>query len=171
MAATGVSGLDLYLRKNGKYIYLATAKPEEKSTTRKILQNIPSEKIEYFLYLPLYHNTDFLESREFDVPSINLGFSGSAQLQPEIVDLMAELKPALFVFDVAINMPGVERQKETLEPALRKLAGKNPGTPFLILDCSPCTNQSLNQECNKSFDLKNKLGLTLFHDKFMKYLG
>jgi GDSL-like lipase/acylhydrolase family protein/SGNH-like hydrolase/esterase family protein len=61
MAATGNSGLDLYERKDGNWIFSAVGKPSPKRTTKTFLKNQPGSDIEYLLYLPLYNSVSDLK--------------------------------------------------------------------------------------------------------------
>lgn len=62
MAATGVSGLDLYIRTGGQWHWLATGRPRKSLTNEGILVGgIPAGVHEYLLYLPLYNGTRSLE--------------------------------------------------------------------------------------------------------------
>lgn len=62
MAATGVSGLDLYVRTDaGRWHWLAVGKPAAQSTTATLVGNLPTGKREYLLYLPLYNGVSKVE--------------------------------------------------------------------------------------------------------------
>jgi lysophospholipase L1-like esterase len=66
MPATGVSGLDLYVKDAGKWHWLGVGKPEKSSVNeQKLIANLKPEKREYLLYLPLYNG---VESVEVGVP-------------------------------------------------------------------------------------------------------
>jgi len=57
MAATGIRGLDLYARRNGKWEFEGTARPLDNHTIATIgtfLPDMPGEPTEFILYLPLY---------------------------------------------------------------------------------------------------------------------
>jgi len=57
MAATGIRGLDLYARRNGKWEFEGTARPLENHTIATIgtfLPDMSGEPTEFILYLPLY---------------------------------------------------------------------------------------------------------------------
>ena len=76
MAATGVSGLDLYVKQpNGQWHWLAVAQPKEQTNTVRLVTGIPSGRREYLLYLPLYNGTQFVE---VGIPkSATIGKAGS----------------------------------------------------------------------------------------------
>ncbi len=62
MAATGVSGLDLYVRdREGKWRWLACARPTEQINTVKLISGIPEGTRTYMLYLPLYNGVSSVE--------------------------------------------------------------------------------------------------------------
>lgn len=61
MPATGVSGLDLYVRMGDRWIWAGAGRPVEQTTTATVLDSIPAGEHEYLLYLPLYNGTIALE--------------------------------------------------------------------------------------------------------------
>ncbi len=67
MPATGVSGLDLYVRdEDGKWRWLACKPPQGKTTTATLVSNVPEGPHDYLLYLPLYNG---VTSLEINIPS------------------------------------------------------------------------------------------------------
>jgi len=70
MPATGVSGLDLYVRTGGgRWRWLANGRPTEfPVNTVKLIDGIPSGMREYMLYLPLYNG---VKSVEIGIPEGN----------------------------------------------------------------------------------------------------
>lgn len=62
MAATGVSGLDLYVKtEKGGWRWLAVGKPDKQTNIVALVSNLPSGTREYLLYLPLYNGAQFVE--------------------------------------------------------------------------------------------------------------
>lgn len=62
MPATGVSGVDLYVRgEDGKWRWLAIGQPKEQTNTVKLVGPLPKGKREYLLYLPLYNGVSSVE--------------------------------------------------------------------------------------------------------------
>lgn len=62
MAATGVSGLDLYVRDNGKWHWLGVGRPTKQDVNENTLvKGLKRQKREYLLYLPLYNGVDSVE--------------------------------------------------------------------------------------------------------------
>ncbi len=62
MPATGVSGLDLYVRDgNGHWRWLACAHPTSQTNTEPLIAGIPEGTRTYLLYLPLYNGVSSVE--------------------------------------------------------------------------------------------------------------
>ena len=72
-------------------------------------------------------------SRRLGVPFINLGFSGSARMEPEMAEMIATLDPALFVIDAVPNMDAPLIRERAL-PFLKTIRAAHPETPILIVD-------------------------------------
>ena len=59
MAATGVSGLDLYVRhEDGSWRWLGVGRPDSIENTVTLVEGIPDIQREYLLYLPLYNGVE-----------------------------------------------------------------------------------------------------------------
>jgi len=62
MPSTGVSGLDLYVKRDGAWGWIAMGKPSKKDGNEQVLvNNPPAGPHEYLLYLPLYNGIASLE--------------------------------------------------------------------------------------------------------------
>lgn len=61
MPATGVSGLDLYVKDDGVWRWIGNGRPQEQSTESLLAADIPGGSREYMIYLPLYNGTESLE--------------------------------------------------------------------------------------------------------------
>lgn len=86
MPATGVSGLDLYVRDAGEWHWLANGRPENAERNDRVLvRGLTKEKREYLLYLPLYNG----------VNSVELGLPPGTKLEPG-PDRYAARKPIVF---------------------------------------------------------------------------
>ena len=86
MAATGVSGLDLYVRDGEKWHWLGVGRPEKPDTNEStLIGGLKRENREYMLYLPLYNGVD----------SVEIGVARDAAFGPA-PDRYASRKPALF---------------------------------------------------------------------------
>jgi hypothetical protein len=72
-------------------------------------------------------------SRRLNIPFINLGFSGSARMEPEMAEMIARLDPLLFVIDAVPNMDP-DLIKERAVPFLTTIRLAHPETPILVVD-------------------------------------
>jgi len=177
MPASGVSGLDLYVRHAGKWRWLATAVPSATFNETQLFADIPEVQRDYILYLPLYNVIHRIElgipgefeikaspvrtnkpvvfygtsitqggcasrpgmcysailGRWLDNPIINLGLSGNGNMDPEVIDLLCELDPAIYVLD---NLPNMDESliNEREESAIRKLRTTRPETHIVLVD-------------------------------------
>ncbi|HTL51663.1 MAG TPA: SGNH/GDSL hydrolase family protein [Planctomycetota bacterium] len=74
-----------------------------------------------------------LLERHFDYPMVNLGLSGSACMEPEVIDLVREIDARLFVIDCLPNMQAPQ-VRERFAPAIKKLRAKHPKVPIIVVD-------------------------------------
>ena len=72
-------------------------------------------------------------SRLLDWDYINLGFSGSAKGEDEIVDYISTLDMRCFVMDYDYNAPSVEHLENTHERMFQRIREKQPNLPIVIL--------------------------------------
>lgn len=181
MPATGVSGLDLYVRDGDTWRWVATGRPKKQiDNETQLISRSPAGMHEYMLYLPLYNGTERLEigldpestlarapnyppdhakpilfwgssilqggcasrtgmaypsiiGRNLQRPTINLGFSGNGKMDPEIVQMIAKLDPAIYVIDCVPNM-NPELVAERTEPLVRTLHASHPDTPIVLVE-------------------------------------
>jgi hypothetical protein len=71
--------------------------------------------------------------RALNMPVINLGFSASGRMEPEMANLLAELDPSVYVLDCLGNMePRMVRER--VEPFVRTLRKAHPSTPILLVE-------------------------------------
>ena len=62
MPATGVSGLDLYVKsKDGRWLWVNVGRATAQSNTQKMAADFPAGEHEYLLYLPLYNGVSSVE--------------------------------------------------------------------------------------------------------------
>ena len=66
-------------------------------------------------------------------PTINLGFSGSARMEPALGDLLAELDPAAYVLDSLPNMEAA-LVRERAAPFIRRLRAARPQPPIVMVE-------------------------------------
>lgn len=72
-------------------------------------------------------------SRKFDCDYINLGFSGSAKAEEEIIDYIKNLDMSLFVYDYDHNAPDVEHLKNTHEKMFKAIRNAQPNLPIIMM--------------------------------------
>jgi lysophospholipase L1-like esterase len=179
MPATGVSGIDLYMRnKEGRFSFLVNGRPEAQTNQKTF--HLPGGSSEYEIYLPLYNGIKELKlgvpvgaklsglpkrqeqktivfygtsitqggcasrpglawptivSRMLGVNGINLGFSGSGLMEPELADLLNEINADVYVLDCLWNMTP-EMVRERVEPFVKKLRSLHPNTAILLAEDS-----------------------------------
>lgn len=184
MPATGVSGLDLYVKsEDGFWRWLAVGQPKAQTNEVTLVSSIPAGSHDFLLYLPLYNGVSSVEiglpadaklskaepyknedsslrkpivfygtsitqggcasrpgmvhtailQRRLDHPVVNLGFSGNGKMEPEVVELMAEIDASCFVIDCLPNMEAKEVAERT-ESLVRKLREARPKTPILLVE-------------------------------------
>lgn len=61
MTAIAHKGLDLYIKRDGKWVFAGVGRPTDNSTTAPIVQNMEDGEKECLLYLPLYDEIKSLE--------------------------------------------------------------------------------------------------------------
>ena len=71
--------------------------------------------------------------RWLDRPVINLGFSGSGKMEPELATLLGELPAALFVLECLPNMT-TSMVGERVAPFVLALRQAQPTTPILLVE-------------------------------------
>ncbi len=74
-----------------------------------------------------------LVERHFDYPVINLGFSGSACMEPEAIELVAEIDACVYVLDCLPNMLE-QTVRERFVPAIHALRKARPRTPIVVVE-------------------------------------
>jgi len=86
--------------------------------------------------------TPAIVGRRLGIPIINLGFSGSARMEPEVADLLAELDPEIYVIDALWNMnQGDDADKaKRADTLVRKLRAAHPTTPIVLVEDSSYRN-------------------------------
>ena len=72
-------------------------------------------------------------SRRLNWPITSFGFSGSATMDIEVAELMAELDSILYIIDCLPNLaePGIT---ERIEPMVHKIREIRPDTPILLME-------------------------------------
>ncbi len=92
--------------------------------------------------------------RRMNRPTINLGFSGNGQMDPEIVDMIAKLDVAAYVIDCGPNMSPDMITQRTI-PLVTKLREAHPDTPIVIVENVPYQNAWFVQSMRESYQSSN----------------
>jgi hypothetical protein len=148
MPATGVSGLDLYVRVNDRWRWLANGRPAQQSNTAQLVAGLAAERREYLLYLPLYNGVSAVE--------IGIASDASIERQPRAAE---RRKPIVFwgtsitqggcasrpgmvhtaIVGRRLNWPVVNlgfSGNGKLEPEMARLIAEIDAAVF-VLDCLP----------------------------------
>lgn len=72
-------------------------------------------------------------SRALDCDYINLGFSGNAKAEDEIIDYIKSLEMSVFVFDYDHNSPSCEHLEETHKRMFQKIRKAHPLLPIIMM--------------------------------------
>lgn len=80
-------------------------------------------------------------SRSLDVDHINLGFSGNAKAEEEMIRYISELEMSVFVCDYDHNAPDVEHLQKTHLPLYRIFRSAQPTTPIIFISAPVTTNE------------------------------
>jgi hypothetical protein len=108
MPATGVSGLDLYVRDDaGHWRWLANGRPTAQSNSLTLYSGIPEGAREFRLYLPLYNG----------VSSVELGLPAGATLSQPPPYTPGQEKPIVF-YGTSITQGGCASRPGTCHPAI-----------------------------------------------------
>jgi lysophospholipase L1-like esterase len=79
--------------------------------------------------------------RKLDRPLINLGFSGSGQLEKSVIDLMTEIDAKLYILDCLPNLTAgagltYDEVKKRIRASVNQLQQKHPSIPILLVEHS-----------------------------------
>ena len=72
-------------------------------------------------------------SRNLDMDYINLGFSGNAKAEDEIIEYIANMDMSVFVYDYDNNAPTTEHLEKTHEKMFKAVREKHPILPIIIM--------------------------------------
>jgi hypothetical protein len=100
--------------------------------------------------------------RQLDVPIINLGFSGSGEMEPEMAELISELEASVFVLDCLWNM-SLEQLEARVLPFVERLRRAHPSTPIVLAEDSSVADTSPTEKglvLRRLFDELQCRGLT-----------
>lgn len=72
-------------------------------------------------------------SRRFNCDYINLGFSGNAKAEDEMIDYIKKLDMSIFVMDYDHNVPNPEYLSKTHEKMFKAIRSQHPKLPIIIM--------------------------------------
>ena len=75
-------------------------------------------------------------SRKLNCDYVNLGFSGSAKGEDEMIDYISNLDMSLFILDYDYNAPSCEHLKNTHEKLFKAVRKNHPDLPVIMM-CRP----------------------------------
>ena len=167
MPATGVSGIDLYVKTpDGRWRWLAVGRPEHPTNQVVLVQGIRQETREYLVYLPLYNGTRSLEIGVPDSASLAAAgpwgpgtrkpmvFYGTSILHGACASRPGMTHPALLGrrFDFPhVNLGFSGNGK--MEPELADLLAELDASVY-VLDCLPNMNATEVAERVEPFVLR-----------------
>lgn len=107
----------------------------------------------YQAYISKWHNADY----------INLGFSGSAKAESEMLEYLASIKSLIFVCDYDHNAPDVGFLKATHINVYNAYRKKNPDTPIIFMskpdfDGDEAENLRRIKIIRRTYDIARKSG-------------
>ena len=75
-------------------------------------------------------------AREMNMPMINLGFSGNGRMETEVIGLLTQIDPAVFILDCLPNLGSfsAEEVKGKLMFAVNSIRAKYPDIPILLTE-------------------------------------
>ena len=79
--------------------------------------------------------------RTFNCDYINLGFSGSAKAEDNMIEYIKSLDMSIFVYDYDHNAPSVEHLKNTHEKMFKAIREAHPDIPIILMS-APIWNPS-----------------------------
>lgn len=77
--------------------------------------------------------------RRFDIPVVNLGFSGNGKMDKEVGDYMKQIDAAALVIDCLPNMRPADVTKKCV-PLVKQLRAARPDTPIILVEDRRNTN-------------------------------
>jgi hypothetical protein len=123
MPATGVSGLDLYVKTDaGKWHWLAVGRPTQQSNQVALVSGLPAGEREYLLYLPLYNG----------VSAVAIGLGKDQKLLKAAPRPVERQKPILF-YGTSITQGGCASRPGMVHTAI---VGRRLDRPVLNLGFS-----------------------------------
>ncbi|TWT64528.1 SGNH/GDSL hydrolase family protein [Rubinisphaera italica] len=77
--------------------------------------------------------------RRFDMPVVNLGFSGNGKMDAEVGDYITQVDAAVYVIDCLPNM-NAQMVEERCVPLVKQIRANKPDTPIVLVEDRRNTN-------------------------------
>ncbi|MBX3421347.1 MAG: SGNH/GDSL hydrolase family protein [Pirellulaceae bacterium] len=209
MAATGVSGVDLYARNEaGKWKWVQVAKPDTQEVLVEVISGLAPGLREYAAYLPLYNGVEYLNigvvkgsefeglaprqrpivfygtsithgacasrpgivhtailGRRFDVPVVNLGFSGNGRMDLAVGDFLTQIDACVYVIDCLPNMKPEEVTQKCM-PLVKQIRSVRPHTPIVLVEDRRFTNDWITP-AKQAFHTANHAALRAAYESLL----
>ncbi|GJM30817.1 MAG: hypothetical protein DHS20C17_34520 [Cyclobacteriaceae bacterium] len=106
-------------------------------------------------------------SRELNRPLINLAFSGNGRLEPELIELIAEINASVYVLDCLPNLTDAELYPEQeltkrINQAVRTLKMHRPNTPILLVEHAGYTDGLIQEQRKRDYQRVNRIQKNVF---------
>lgn len=89
--------------------------------------------------------------RRFDMPVVNLGFSGNGRMDAAVGDFLVRIDAAVYVIDCLPNMQPADVTAKTI-PLVKQLRAVKPSTPIVLVEDRRFTNDWITPAKKKFHD-------------------
>lgn len=200
LAAIAFEGMDLYIKRDGKWVYAGVGRPGAQDCAESTLvAEMDTGQKECLLYLPLYDSTDKLEigvdstadfefsaspfnhripvygtsivhgasasrpglayparlSRMSGLDFINLGISGSAKMEPQVADMIADMQMDALIIDCVPNC-SPDNITERTAAFIQKIRSEHPDIPIIAIEGAFFESGNFNRKIAEDMHLRNK---------------
>lgn len=93
--------------------------------------------------------------RQFDLPTVNLGFSGNGRMDAAVGDYLVQIDAAVYVIDCLPNMGPADVRAKCI-PLVKQLRAARPETPIILVEDRRNTNSWLHADRAKHHDENHK---------------
>ncbi|MDI3319453.1 SGNH/GDSL hydrolase family protein [Pinibacter soli] len=177
LTAIANKGLDLYVKKEGKWQFAGVGRPDGQCSESVLVDNMTDGEKECLLYLPIYDEISNLEigvdsmatikpmpfpfqkrilvygssivqgasasrsglayparlSRLTNWNFMNLGLSGSAKMEPAVIDMVNDLQADAYILDCIPNSSDVVVRERALN-MINAIRTAHPGKPIIMVN-------------------------------------
>lgn len=104
--------------------------------------------------------------RRFDMPVVNLGFSGNGRMDAAVGEYLVQLDAAVYVIDCLPNMQPAQVTEKCV-PLVRQLRAAKPETPIVLVEDRRFTNDWITP-LKRQFHTDNHAALRAAYDSLVK---